>query len=134
MSSTLKTELILKDNNFSAKLDSATKKAKASLNEISSSCKGLSGMLGGLSGKIGGLTGNLNGLLGSVSKLSNPWILAGTAAIGAAKAFFDYNKNLEETKNLTQQFSGYSGKELDSLRNNIDAVASGTGKDFKEVL
>jgi len=23
---------------------------------------------------------------------------------------------------------------LDSLRNNIDAVASGTGKDFKEVL
>ena len=134
MASQLKTELLLKDNNFSAKLDSVCKKAKASLNEISQSTKGLSGMLGNLSGKIGGMTSSINGLLGSASKLANPWVLAGTAIIGAGTAFFNYNKNLEETKNLTEQFTGLSGKELDSLRNNIDAVASGTGKDFKEVL
>lgn len=134
MSTQLKTELLLKDNNFSAKLDSATKKAKASLNEISQSAKGLGGILGNITGKIGGLTGNLNGLLGSASKLANPWVAAGTAVTGAAVAFFNYNKNLEETKNLTAQFTGLSGKSLDSLRNNIQSVADVTGKDFREVL
>ena len=134
MASTLKTELILSDSNFTAKLNSATKKAKASLNEISQSAKGLGGILGNLSGKIGGFTGQLGGLLNSSKMLANPWVAAGAAITGAGVAFFNYNKNLEQTKNLTAQFTGLSGKALDSLRNNIQSVADVTGKDFREVL
>lgn len=134
MSATLKTELTLNDSNFNAKLSSATKKAQASLNQISQSARGLSGVLGKFSGQLGGVTSQLNGLLGSAGKLANPYVLAGTAALGAAKAFFDYNKNLEQTLNRTQQFTGLSGNELNSLRNGIDATASTYGKDFNEVL
>lgn len=134
MSSTLKTTLTLNDSNFNAKLQSTCAKAKASLNEISGSCKGLSGLLGNLSGQIGGLTGNLNGLLGAASKLANPWVAAGTAIAGSAVAFFNYNKNLEQTLNRTAQFTGLSGNQLDSLRNGISATAKTFGKDFNDVL
>ena len=134
MASQLKTELTLNDRNFTARLNTATAKAKASLNEIQQSTKGLSGLLGNLSGKIGGLTGNLNGLLSSASKLANPWVAAGTAIVGAGVAFFNYNKNLEETLNKTAQFTGLSGNALNSLRNGIQAVANTFGKDFNSVL
>lgn len=134
MASTLKTELILSDSNFNAKLNSACNKAKASLQQVSQSTKGLSGILGGLSGQIGGLTGQLGGLLNSAKMLANPWVAAGAAITGAGVAFFNYNKNLEETLNRTKQFTNLSGNELNSLRNGIDATASTYGKDFNEVL
>ena len=134
MASTLKTELILSDSNFNAKLNSACNKAKASLNQIQQSTKGLSGILGNLSGQIGGLTGQLGGLLNSSKMLANPWVAAGAAALGAAKAFFDYNVELEKTRNLTSQFTGLTGNQLDSLNNGVRAVASTFGKDFREVL
>ena len=134
MSSTLKTELILSDKNFNAKLNSACNKAKASLQQVSQSTKGLSGMLGNLSGQIGSLTGQLGNFLNSSKLLANPYVALGAAITGAGVAFFNYNKNLEQTKNLTAQFTGLSGKALDSLRNNIQSVADVTGKDFREVL
>ena len=134
MASQLKTELILNDSNFNAKLSSATKKAQASLNQISQTSKGLSGVLGGFSGQLGGLTSQLQGFLGASKLLTNPWTAA-AAAIGASSvAFFNYNKNLAETKDLVQQFTGLSGASLDSLRNNIQAVSDATGKDFRDVL
>ena len=134
MSSTLKTTLTLNDSNFNAKLNSACNKAKASLQQVSQSTKGLSGMLGNLSGQIGSLTGSLGNFLNSAKMLANPWVAAGAAITGAATAFFNYNKNLEQTLNRTQQFTGLSGNELNSLRNGIDATASTYGKDFNEVL
>ena len=134
MASTLKTELILNDSNFQAKLSSACNKAKASLQQVSQSTKGLSGMLGNLSGQIGGLTGQLGNFLNSAKMLANPWVAAGAAITGAGVAFFNYNKNLEQTLNRTQQFTGLSGNELNSLRNGIAATAQTFGKDFNEVL
>ena len=134
MSAQLKTELLLKDINFTAKLNSATKKAQASLNQIQQSTKGLSGVLGSFGGQLGGVTSQLNGLLGAASKLANPWVAAGAAIGGAAVAFFNYNKNLEQTLNRTQQFTGLTGNELNSLRNGIAATAQTFGKDFNDVL
>ena len=134
MSSTLKTTLTLSDSNFQAKLNSACNKAKASLQQVSQSTKGLSGMLGNLSGQIGSLTGQLGNFLNSAKLLANPWVAAGAAITGAGVAFFNYNKNLEETLRKTQQFTNLSGNELNSLRNGIDATASTYGKDFNEVL
>jgi hypothetical protein len=47
------------------------------------------------------VTSQLNSLLGAASKLANPWVAAGAAITGAGVAFFNYNKNLEETLHRT---------------------------------
>jgi hypothetical protein len=47
------------------------------------------------------VTSQLNGLLGAASKLANPWVAAGTAIAAGSVAFFNYNKNLEETLHRT---------------------------------
>lgn len=69
--------------------------------------------------------------------MSNPVFLAiaGIAGVGIAfKFWYDYNKGLVEATRLTKQFTGLSGNELKSYRNEIQGVASAFDKDFKEVL
>jgi hypothetical protein len=46
----LKANLTLNDKNFSARLDSACKKAQNSLGQLGKTTKGLSGVLGSLGG------------------------------------------------------------------------------------
>lgn len=73
--------------------------------------------------------------LGSIgSMLSNPWVLAGGAIIGATKALFDYNVELDRSLNRTAEFTGLSGDELMTMRNNIKACADTYGKDYNDVL
>lgn len=134
MANILKTELTLNDKNFSAGINSACKKAQSSLNQVSATTKGFGGILGGLSGQIGGAISSLSGLAGSVSSLCNPYTAAAAAVAAGATAFFNYNKNLSETRDLVEQFTGLDGAQLDSLRNGIQAVADVAGKDFREVL
>jgi hypothetical protein len=50
MAAQLKTELTLKDKNFSAQLNSACRKAQASLAQVSNTTKGFGNILGGLGG------------------------------------------------------------------------------------
>lgn len=130
----LKTNLTLNDKNFSARLDSACKKAQNSLGQLGKTTKGLSGVLGSLGGQVGGAAGSLASLAGSFSSLLNP-VTASVAAIGlAAKAFFDYNKELEKCQRLASEFTGLDGNQLSSFTNKVRAIASSTGKDFEEVL
>lgn len=77
--------------------------------------------------------------LGGVSKeigaaLTNPYVLAGTAIIGATKALYDYNVELDRSLQKTAQFTGLSGDELMSLRNGIKSVADTFSKDYDTVL
>lgn len=69
--------------------------------------------------------------------MTNPVFLAlaGIAGVGVAfKWFYDYNKGILESTRLTREFTGLSGKELKSVRSEIQATADTYGKDFKETL
>lgn len=130
----LKTRLTLNDKNFSAKLDSACKKAQSSLGQLSKTTKGLGGVLGSLGGQLGGTIGSLTSLAGSFSSLLNPVTAAGVAIGAAAVAFTKYNVELEKTQRLTSQFTGLEGNQLSSLNNGIRALADSTGHEFGEML
>lgn len=70
----------------------------------------------------------------NASMLANPYLLAGVAIVGAGKALFDYNVELDKTLQKTGQITGLSGDELMSLRNGIKSVADTFGKDFNDTL
>lgn len=134
MAAQLKTELTLRDKNFSAQLNSACRKAQASLAQVSNTTKGFGNILGGLGGQLGKTVTGLSGMAGAFSSLLNPVTAVGAAVGLAGKAFFDYNKHLEETQRLTKQFTGLDGNQLSSLTNGIQAVADATDHDYKEIL
>lgn len=69
--------------------------------------------------------------------MANPAFLgiAGIAGVGVAfKWFYDYNQGLAEATRLTHEFTGLSGDELVSVRNEIQAIADTMGKDYKDTL
>lgn len=69
--------------------------------------------------------------------MANPAFLgiAGIAGVGVAfKWFFDYNQGIAEATRLTHEFTGLTGDELVSVRNEIQAIADTMGKDYKDTL
>ena len=69
--------------------------------------------------------------------MANPAFLgiAGIAGVGVAfKWFFDYNQGIAEATRLTHEFTGLTGDELVSVRNEIQAIADTIGKDYKDTL
>lgn len=73
----------------------------------------------------------------ALSLLTNPYFLAmaGVAGVGMAfKWWYDYNKGLMEATRLTQQFSGLTGDEMKSVRNEVLAVSNTFGLEFTETM
>ena len=73
----------------------------------------------------------------ALSLLTNPYFLAiaGVSGVGMAfKWFYDYNKGLMEATRLTQQFTGLTGNEMKSVRNEVLAVSDTFGLDFTETM
>ena len=73
----------------------------------------------------------------ALSLLTNPYFLAmaGVAGVGMAfKWFYDYNKGLMEATRLTQQFTGLTGDEMKSVRNEVLAVSNAFGLEFTETM
>lgn len=69
--------------------------------------------------------------------MANPAFLgiAGIAGVGVAfKWFYDYNQGIAEATRLTHEFTGLTGDELVSVRNEIQAIADTMGKDYKDTL
>ena len=69
--------------------------------------------------------------------MANPAFLgiAGIAGVGVAfKWFFDYNQGIAEATRLTHEFTGLTGDELVSVRNEIQAISDTMGKDYKDTL
>lgn len=61
--------------------------------------------------------------------------LAGVAGAGMAfKWWYDYNKGLMEATRLTQQFTGLTGDEMKSVRNEVLAVSDTFGLEFTETM
>lgn len=102
------------------------------------SIMGIAEGMGGMGGIIPGLKNGINGLNGALkATLANPIMLAifGVTKIAEGlKFWFDYNKGLSEATRLTEQFTGLSGDELISYRDNVQAVADVYGKEFTDVL
>lgn len=102
------------------------------------SIMGIAEGMGGMGGIIPGLKSGVNGLNGALkATLANPIMLAIFGVTKIAEGFkfwFDYNKGLSEATRLTEQFTGLSGDELISYRDNVQAVADVYGKEFTEVL
>lgn len=105
---------------------------------FASSIIGIAEGMDGASGIIPGLKNGISGLNGALkATLANPIMLAifgVTKIAGGLKFWFDYNKGLSEATRLTEQFTGLSGDELISYRDNVQAVADVYGKEFTDVL
>lgn len=68
---------------------------------------------------------------------TNPVFLGLAGVVGAGVAFkwwYDYNKGLMEATRLTQQFTGLTGNEMKSVRNDVLAVSDTFGLDFTETM
>ena len=115
MAATFKTELTLNDKNFSAKLNTACKKAQNSLKNVSSA----SGLLGN---NIGGAAGKISGLIGGFGKLAGP-MAAATASIAAVSAAIgDVVKNsakFEVALDHLQSLTGLSADQMVKVKGQI---------------
>lgn len=95
-----------------------------------------------MAGKSDGLIGQLSTRIGAfkttvLGLFTNPYFLAmaGVAGVGMAfKWFYDYNKGLMEATRLTQQFTGLTGDEMKSVRNEALAVSNAFGLEFTETM
>lgn len=73
----------------------------------------------------------------ALSLLTNPYFLAmaGVAGVGMAfKWWYDYNKGLTEATRLTKQFTGLTGNEMKSVRNEVLAVSNTFDLEFAETM
>lgn len=115
MAAQLKTELTLKDKNFSAQLNSACKKAQNQLQSVSQA----SGLLGK---SIGGTAGQISGLIGGFSKMAGPMAAAtaSIAAIGAGlKSVVENSAKFEVALDHLQSLTGLSADQMDKVKGQI---------------
>ena len=73
----------------------------------------------------------------AIGLVMNPYFAALAGVVGAGVAFkwwYDYNKGLMEATRLTQQFTGLTGDEMKSVRNEVLAVSNTFGLEFTETM
>lgn len=121
------------------KTEQAIKKAKGEqISFVNVDFKNLKGSLDNITNSLGALGGKASGVgsvLGKIGPaIANPYVAAGAAVVGLGAAFYNYNKNLDETLQKTEQFTGLTGNSLLSLRNGIKACADSWNKDYDTVL
>lgn len=91
-----------------------------------------------LAQNMDGLTGKLKAFgKTAIGLVMNPYFaaLAGVVGVGMTfKWFYDYNKGLMEATRLTQQFTGLTGDEMKSVRNEVLAVSNTFGLEFTETM
>lgn len=81
-----------------------------------------------------GIIGMTRAALAFIATPIGAAITALAVALGGAKAFYEYNKGLEEATRLTRQFTDLAGDDLVDLRTQVESIASVYDKDFREVL
>lgn len=133
-------------------LQGAIDKTKESLGETKGGFDSLQSALSKISGvDIGGIKTQSDSIMSSFSGLTDKigisgeqlakfgGYAAGVAAVAVAAykcvdAFIDYNNKLQEATNLTKQFTGLSGTEMQGVRNKAQAIADTFGGDFNSTM
>lgn len=91
-----------------------------------------------LAQNMDGLTGKLKAFgKTAIGLVMNPYFaaLAGVVGVGMTfKWFYDYNKGLIEATRLTKEFTGLTGDEMKSVRNEVLAVSNTFGLEFTETM
>lgn len=91
-----------------------------------------------LAQNMDGLTGKLKAFgKTAIGLVMNPYFaaLAGVVGVGMTfKWWYDYNKGLMEATRLTKQFTGLTGNEMKSVRDEVLAVSDTFGLDFTETM
>jgi len=112
--------------------------AVTSIQNISASttdmAENLGNTKGGFATLISGLKAAAKAALAFIATPLGLTLVGISAALLAAKGWFEYNKGIAEATKLTKQLTGLSGNELKSLRAEVQATASSFGKEYKEVL
>ena len=91
-----------------------------------------------LAQNMDGLTGKLKAFgKTAIGLVMNPYFaaLAGVVGVGMTfKWWYDYNKGLMEATRLTKQFTGLTGNEMKSVRDEVLAVSNTFDLDFTETM
>lgn len=116
----LKAKLTLNDKNFTAKLDSACKRAQTQLQNVSKSA----GLLGG---NIGGAAGKISGLIGGFGRLAGPMAAAtaSMAALGAGlQSVIENSAKFDLALDHLQALTGLTGDQMKNVKDQILETAN----------
>lgn len=127
----------------------AVRNNESRLEALSNASDGVSESVGGVGeafGMIasGNIAGGLQALRASFVALTTSAMAFIATPIGAiitavagiaiaGKALFNYNEEMREATNLTRQFTGLSGEDLENFTVRVKTFAEQTGSDLKEV-
>lgn len=108
------------------------------MSELRRDASGLTESMGkqssGIMGKFEGMFSSISGGWTKLVGVATAAVASISAVIEGAKWWYNYNVEIEEAQRLTREFFEISGDELTSVRSQISAIASETGKEYKEVL
>ena len=104
------------------------------MGEVSASGMNLSGVISQLGGQFG-ISGDLMSTLttGTIAYTAAVGAAA-TAVVGAAKAFIEYNNELERMKQVASVTTGLQGPDADRMTDRASAISKVYGADFREVI
>lgn len=119
-------------------LASQLRSVNGRMSELRRDASGLTESIGkqssGIMGKFEGMFSSISGGWTKLVGVATAAVASISAVIEGAKWWYNYNVEIEEAQRLTREFFEISGDELTSVRSQISAIASETGKEYKEVL
>lgn len=119
-------------------LASQLRSVNGRMSELRRDASGLTESMGkqssGIMGKFEGMFSSISGGWTKLVGVATAAVASISAVIEGAKWWYNYNVEIEEAQRLTREFFEISGDELTSVRSQISAIASETGKEYKDVL
>mgnify|MGYP000925617651 CR=1 FL=1 len=75
-----------------------------------------------------------SGIIAAATYIADQVVQIAQSAFQKVKWFYDFNIEVEEARRLTKEFLGATGDDLTHLQSQISAIATQTGKEYKDVL
>lgn len=120
------------------KLAGQLRNVNGRMSELRRDASNLTGTMGqqstGIMGKFQSMFSSISGGWTKLVGVATAAVASISAVIEGAKWWYNYNVEIEEAQRLTREFFEISGDELTSVRSQISAIASETGKEYKDVL
>lgn len=120
------------------KLAGQLRNVNGRMSELRRDASNLTGTMGqqstGIMGKFQSMFSSISGGWTKLVGVATAAVASVSAVIDGVKWWYNYNTEIEEAQRLTREFFEISGDELISARSQISAIASQTGKEYKDVL